>query len=236
MADFLMPKNQNLVIKRYDYRLTFEKMGRARYISHLDLMRAMQRAFKRAGIPLWYTQGFNPHAYLNFPLALALGIESRIEVLDVSLTEEMDFDELTQRLNAVMPEGIRIVKTGKAIRKHTEIAFADYDVKFSCSGKSAEETVELFNELLERESIEIEKRSKKKGINLVDIKPHITLKSIKAVDENFAEMEIRLPAGCEFNLNVSVVMDAFCKYENVEIDSIYTIRTKIGCKDGEDFI
>ena len=236
MADFLMPKNQNLVVQRYDYRMTFEKKGRARYISHLDLMRAMQRAFKRAGIPLWYTQGFNPHAYLNFPLALALGIESSIEVLDVSLTEEMDFDEVTERLNKVMPEGIRIIKTGKPIKKHTEIFFAEYTVKFSCSGKTSEQVTELFNDLLNKETIEIEKRTKKKGIKLVDIKPHLNVKSIKAIDNDFVEIEIKLPAGCEFNLNVSSVIDAFCKYKNVQIENIYTTRTKIGCKDGEDFI
>ena len=61
------PKNQSLQIERWDYRLTFAKKGRARYISHLDLMRAMQRAIKRAGVPIWYTQGFNPHSYLMFP-------------------------------------------------------------------------------------------------------------------------------------------------------------------------
>ena len=80
------PKNQSLQIERWDYRLTFAKKGRARYISHLDLMRAMQRAIKRAGVPIWYTQGFNPHSYLMFPLALPLGTESEVEVLDIALS------------------------------------------------------------------------------------------------------------------------------------------------------
>lgn len=234
MADFLTPKNQNLVITRYDYRLTYAKIGRARYISHLDLMRTMQRAFKRAKIPIWYTQGFNPHAYLNFPLALSLGTNSEIEILDVALTEELNFDEIVSRMNQTMPEGLRIVKAAKPVYKHTEIASARYEIRFDCVGLSAEQVKEKFEHFVSLEKIEIEKRSKKKGVNLVDIKPHIDVQSIGADD--LVTVDVILPAGCQFNLNTSVVMDAFCKYEDVEIDSIYTTRTKIMCKNGEDFI
>ena len=234
MADFLTPKNQNLVITRYDYRLTYAKIGRARYISHLDLMRTMQRAFKRAKIPIWYTQGFNPHAYLNFPLALSLGIDSEIEILDVALTEELDFDEIVSRMNQTMPEGLHIVKASKPVYKHTEIAFARYEISFDCVGLSADQVKEKFEHFVSLEKIEIEKRSKKKGVNLVDIKPHIDVQSVKADD--LVTVDVILPAGCQFNLNTSAVMDAFCRYEDVEIDNIYTTRTKIMCKNGEDFI
>ena len=234
MADFLVPKNQNLRLTRYDYRLTYAKTGRARYISHLDMMRSMQRAFKRARIPIWYTQGFNPHAYLNFPLALPLGTDSEIEVLDVALLEELEFDEIVSRINEKMPEGLWIVKADKPMKKHTEIALARYDIAFDCVGVSADEVMQKFELFLQNEKIEVEKRSKKRGINLVDIKPHIDLKSIEADD--MVKLDIILPAGGEFNLNTSVVMEAFCKYEGVEIGNIYTTRTKIMCKNGEDFI
>lgn len=234
MADFLVPKNQNLRLTRYDYRLTYAKTGRARYISHLDMMRSMQRAFKRARIPIWYTQGFNPHAYLNFPLALPLGTDSEIEVLDVALLEELEFGEIVSRINEKMPEGLWIVKAYKPLKKHTEIALARYDIAFDCVGVSADEVMQKFELFLQNEKIEVEKRSKKRGINLVDIKPHIDLKSIETDD--MVKLDIILPAGGEFNLNTSVVMEAFCKYEGVEIGNIYTTRTKIMCKNGEDFI
>ena len=233
MADFPTPKNQNLVVTRYEYRLTYAKTGRARYISHLDLMRAMQRAFKRARIPIWYTQGFNPHAYLNFPLALSLGTSSEIEILDVALTEELSFDDIVSRLNEVMPEGLRIVKATKPVLKHTEIAFACYEIEFDCAGLGADEVKEKFKHFVSLDKIEIEKRSKKKGVNLVDIKPHIDLRSLTAGD--MVRVCMKLPAGCQFNLNTSVVMDAFCKYENVEIDNIYTTRTKILTKECQEF-
>lgn len=234
MGKFLVPKNQNLQLTRYDYRLTYAKTGRARYISHLDLMRTMQRAFKRAGIPIWYTQGFNPHAYLNFPLALPLGTDSEIEILDVALLEELDFQDIISRINAKMPEGLWIVKAAKPVKKHTEIGFARYDIAFDCINVSSREAKQRFENFLSNEKIEIEKRSKKKGVNLVDIKPHINVRSVTADDK--VNVDIILPAGCDFNLNTTAVMEAFCSFENVEIDTIYTTRTKILCKNGEDFM
>ena len=234
MADMLLPKNQALRLTRYEYRLVFGKKGRARYISHLDLMRAFQRVFKRAGIPLWYTQGFNPHAYLMFPLALPLGTDSSVEVLDIALIEELPFDVLRDRINACMPEGLSIVSAGKPQMKHTDIAFAQYDIRL-VTDRSPKETAEAFRCFLSAEKIEVEKRTKKRGINLVDIKPHINMLSLDT-DETAALITLRLPAGNEFNLNTGVVLDAFAAVFGGRIDSIYTTRTKILTKNGENFI
>ena len=66
-------------------RTVYEKRGRAKYISHLDLNRCMQRTIRRAGLPIWYSEGFNPRMYLMFPLALSLGFESVCEVMDFNL-------------------------------------------------------------------------------------------------------------------------------------------------------
>lgn len=234
MAKQLIPKNQNLIIERFEYRIVYCKTGRARYISHLDLMRTMQRVFKRAGIPLWYTQGFNPHAYLMFPLALPLGTDSCVEILDVALIEELEFDEIKDRLNAGMPEGLRVNSVAKPVMKHTEIAFAEYIIRFACN-YDVDKAKELFIDFLGQDRIEIEKRSKKKGINLVDIKPHIRLVSA-AAENGEALVDLILPAGNSFNLNTSAVIDAFCRDKSVEINSIYTERTKIMTNTGKIFI
>lgn len=234
MAEQLVPKNQSLRIERFEYRLVYEKTGIAKYISHLDLMRVMQRVFKRARIPLWYTQGFNPHSYLMFPLALPLGTESTVEILDVALVEELPFDEIKDRLNEKMPGGLVIVSVAKPVMKHTEIAAAEYEISLT-SDISAEKLCERFNSFLSRERIEIEKRSKKRGVNLVDIKPHIKLVSV-AVKNGSLLLDMILPSGSEFNLNTGVVIDAFCAMENVKIDDICTKRTKITTKSGDNFI
>ena len=235
VAEMLQPKNQNLRLTKYEYRLVFEKTGRARYISHLDMMRCLQRVFKRAGIPLWYTQGFNPHAYLMFPLALSLGTDSSVEVLDIALTEKYPFDVLRDRINTCMPEGLRIVSAAEPVMKHTEIAFAEYEVRFSVKGMSGEQLRDSFASFAAREKIEIEKRSKKRGINLVDIAPHINVLSLSS-DGDFAAVGLRLPAGTEFNLNTNVVFEAFESCSGCRIDMIYTKRTKILTKSLENFI
>ena len=84
-------------------RVFFAKEGRLKYISHLDVTRCLARVFKRSGLPIWYTQGFNPHAYLTFALPLPLGVESRCESFDFRLTEEVSYEEVKDRLNAVLP-------------------------------------------------------------------------------------------------------------------------------------
>lgn len=231
-----MPKNQNLIVEKWECRLKFAKEGRARYISHLDLMRTMQRAIKRAKVPIWYTQGFNPHMYLMFPLALPLGTDSRTESMDIALTEDIPFDRLLEQLNSTMPEGLYFVSAARPVRKHTDITSAEYLLDLSFGTPA----LDKWNEFTSQEVINIEKRVKPKkgrktpGVKLVDIKPHI---NVISADEDGGTLHIcmRLPAGVEFNLNTSVVVDAFCEFAGVQPEDIYTRRTKILCADGEEF-
>lgn len=232
------PKNQNLIVERWDYRLTFAKVGRARYISHLDLMRTMQRAIKRARVPIWYTQGFNPHAYLMFPLALPLGTDSEIETLDIALTEDWEFDRLVTQLNGSMPEGLYFISAARPVRSHKDIAAARYELEIVFN-KPAEDMLTLFESFISQEAIQIEKRLKPKkgrkpGVKLVDIKPLMTVNSFSVRDGGLF-IDITLPAGVENNINTGVVVDAFCGYARAEIEQIYTKRTKILCRDGENF-
>ena len=97
----------------YDVRAVFKKTGRAIYISHLDLMRVMQRTFKRAKLPVWFTKGYNPHIYLMFALPLSLGVSSECELMDFGIdisAGELDYEDIKNRLNQVLPEGLEIVK------------------------------------------------------------------------------------------------------------------------------
>ena len=89
-------------------RLRFEKTGRAIYISHLDLMHTMQRAFLRAGVPLKYSEGFNPHPIISILLPLSVGCGSVCELMDFRLKDNVELASLPEKLNAAMPEGIRV--------------------------------------------------------------------------------------------------------------------------------
>ena len=123
-------------------RLRFTKTGRAVYISHLDLMHTMQRAFSRAGYELKYSEGFNPHPQISIALPLSVGAASLCEIMDFRLNGEADLTELPARLSAVMPEGIRILEAYEQKRKPAEIKWLkieglfEYDERWNWSASS----------------------------------------------------------------------------------------------------
>ena len=232
-ANINRPKNMALRVERFDYRMIFSKTGRARFISHLDLMRTFSRIFKRARIPVWYTQGFNPRLYIMFPLALALGTESDVEIMDISLTEELDEQELMERVNAVMPEGMHINKVYKPVMNHKEIAYSEYEIRFCLMSDT--DALNSFKDYLSQESIIVKKHSKKKGEIEVDIKPDVEVLSIDMEGE-FVKHTVRLPSGNDKTVNSSLLMDGYKAYSGEDYRLIYTTRTKILTKSLESFI
>ncbi len=109
-------------------RIKFEKRGSLKFISHLDLQRTMNSAFNRAGIPIWYTEGFNPRKKLIFALPLSLGAESVCELLDFKITEPMSSEELTERLNAAFPPQLRVFESYTPENKFQLISWAEYEL------------------------------------------------------------------------------------------------------------
>ena len=123
----------------YEYRAFYQKFERAKYISHLDLYRAVQRTFQRADIPVWFTEGYNPHIYLTFPMPIFLGCEGVEESFDFRTTVDMEPEALMEKLNAAFPEGIRVTRMAAPVHKATEIARARYTLLVSSEGKTGEE-------------------------------------------------------------------------------------------------
>ena len=218
---------------KINIRAVFEKSGRAVFISHLDLLRTMQRAIKRSGIPVWYSQGYNPHIYLNFPLALSLGVTSRTEFMDFAVTEECDNNVILNKLNAVMPEGLKIISVAEPVCANKEIGFAEYIIKLK-SEKSSEYMLEALDRMMSMETIEIDKRSKSKGTIKIDIKPHLNILD-KRVEKDLLVVEIRLPAGLTLNINSNVFVDTFSDMCDINFSNVYAERTKILCGDGGIF-
>ena len=143
-------------------RLLFQKQGDAIYISHLDLMRLFQRAFKRAGLNLKHTQGFSPRAMVSIALPLSLGSGSLCEILDFELVgqEELSCEEIKEKLNRALPGGVRVHKCYESDRKikhltHLDVAiFLEYDAGIPAGA------AEAIEELLSRESLIVTKRGK----------------------------------------------------------------------------
>ncbi len=206
-------------------RLLFSKTGRAKYISHLDLNRAVIRAVRRAHIPLWYTEGFNRHPYITFAAPLSLGFESVGEILELRLTEEMPLQEVTDRVNVALPEGLRILETFEAVKKVRELASARYTITLSCE----DEKVKSF---LVQPEILVEKRTKKKEIKQIDIRPAFA-DAVVTDTKDGCEMKVTLPCGSENTVNPSLLLTALEK----QLGEVHAqvLREALYDKDGQPF-
>lgn len=202
-------------------RVFFSKTERAKYISHLDLYRVFQRAVIKSKLPAWYTEGFNPHLYIQFMLPLSLGQEGIREAADLKLTEDIPFEEVTERLNASLPLDLRIIETAAPVMKNTDIVEAEYEIESALNR-------DKFAQFAESEKILVEKKTKK-GISEIDLKPYI--KNLKIGDK----ITLILPAGNDFNLNPSLLFNAFESSTGEKITRLKIVRTKIFAKNGEEF-
>lgn len=188
-------------------RIWFEKSGLAVYISHLDMNRCMTRAVRRAGIPLWYTEGFNPHPYMTFLMPLPLGQEGKREPVDIRIEQDMPFEEIKNRLNSVMPEGVKIVDVLEPVNKANEIAAAEYEIstEFLSDGE-AEGFAAGAQSIIDSGVLNAEKRSKRgiKTVNLCEM-----IRSFECrVNGNMVKTKTVLAAGNTVNLNAELLMNA----------------------------
>ena len=151
-------------------RLRFEKTGCAVYISHLDLMTTMQRAFARAGLELKYSEGFNPHPLISILLPLSVGTASVCELMDFRLRGDTELDTLPDRLTAALPEGIRVLEVYPSERKSVQLKWLEVSGSFEYdSGAPEKEELEAF---FRQPEIVIEKKTKR-GIGMTDIRTAI---------------------------------------------------------------
>ncbi len=153
-------------------RLLFSKEGKAVYISHLDLMRTMQRAFKRAGCALKHSEGFNPHPILSILLPLSVGMQSVCELMDFQLTADEDLTSMPEKLTAAMPEGIRVLEAYPEGRKVKELKWLRVSGALEYDAADLQTVRNGLQEFFARESIVIRKKTKR-GEGESDIAPAI---------------------------------------------------------------
>lgn len=215
-------------------RIWFSKFSRAKYISHLDLMRFMSRAVRRAGIPLWYTEGFNPHPYMTFALPLSLGTESKCESMDIRIEGEISNDEIMERLSASMPEGIEITAVTEPQMKPSEISLGEYEIEFFC--ENPEEFSKSLMDILSGKELLVKKIGKsgrkkvEKEINILDNIDSFTC----TYNEKSVVLTIVLPAGNSVNINPSLLCTAE-KIESLGAESYSILRKRLMTADKKDF-
>jgi len=144
-------------------RITFSKTDALRYIGHLDLNTIWERAARRAGLPLAYTQGFHPQPKMTFASALPLGFSSRCEVMDMRFNEDVDLISLSAQLQNAMPSGIGILNV-QSVDAHepplqTQIISAEYEVTLT-EASDRSELKRKMDEVMASPSLPRERRGK----------------------------------------------------------------------------
>ena len=174
-------------------RLLFEKTGNAVWISHLDLMRLFQRAFKRAGLPLTHTQGYNPRPSVSIALPLSVGVESVCELLDYELEGENkpSHKEIVALLNDALVEGVRVKHSYDNCAKIKNLAYLDCTVDLEYDKGIPEGAENAIRALFAQESICVEKKGKN-GIVEQDIAPMIKKLELEALDGNVIRISARV--------------------------------------------
>lgn len=218
-------------------RLLFEKIGNAVFISHLDLMRVFQRAFKRAGILIRHSQGFNPRAHVSIALPLSVGAESVCEILDFDLAEgvSISLQEIPAMLNRTMPAGIRVLEIWETGRKLRELTHLDVELMLEYDTGVPKDAAEQIQAFFRKDSPIIVNKKTKSGPADIDIRPMILKLDVRQI----REQELRLTGRiCAQNpsLNPSVLINALeGQFPNAAPDFVRIRRLEILDASGRPF-
>ena len=223
------------------YRVMYAKEGPARYLSHLDLIRTFDRAARRAGLPVTFSQGFNPHPILSFAAPLAVGTIGEAEFADLELTKDLPAGMVAESLSAVMPEGLRLIE----IRQVPE----DLPALMAVVDRAVYSASALFDGPLEKETLEkaaadflalpeilVERRSKTGEKKIFDIKPGIFAMSAWK-NNDIIVLSAELKTGSSGNVRLEELITAFMKNSGLRVRWNFEMRRKAlypnGNKDQE---
>lgn len=217
-----------------NYIIEYSRGEEVKYISHLDFIKFIQRAVRRAGLSMLYSQGFNPHPQMAVALPLSVGVTSDCELMRIGFIDGYSEDEIKNALNSVLPNGFSVVNVKDC--KDTKIDFssinrADYMVR--CEVENA--TPFNIDAFLSNEKILVMKKSKS-GIKEADIKPHIHTLELIDVNEDIITFKMRLDAGNEYNLKPDTVIDAMQKYDEKFSVNFYDIHRYALLVDDREYL
>ena len=204
-------------------RVWFAKKDEGCYISHLDLQKVVQRAIKKASVPVWYTQGFNPHLYLTFALPLSLGQGGLYESFDFKTEADLDTNQLISDLNSGLPKDIVVSKIAEAKMSPADIKYADYTISFSENMQYVKETLEKFKE---QETATFDKKTKSGIPKKVDILEHIVKWDVVQTQDKVV-LYVTLPTGNSFNLNPDVIVKYLSEHYDLNPFISEVLRTAV---------
>lgn len=210
-------------------RLIYKKQGRARYISHLDINRLFSRVLKRSGLPIWYTEGFNPHIFVTFALPLSLGYVSEYDICDFRITDDsLSNEKVLEVLKQAFGDTIEVVNVIEPIMKVKDLNFAEFKIQIECD----DENKQKLKEFLSSEQIIVEKTTKHKKQQTFDVKPKIKRYEITDT-ENGILVYMLLPGGSQENINPSIIFEK--AWENIDFEITGVTRGKLYDKNMQLF-
>lgn len=205
-------------------RIKFNKTGLASYFSHLDLQRVMARALKKSGLPVWFSQGYNPHIYMTFSLPLSLGHESVCESFDFRLNEELPEEDIINALQGTLPDGITIISAGLAVFDAKEIRWAQYKITIFDDKAKILSAIKMYND---QEIAISSKVTKKKGITEINLKELIKDVEILEGNEESVIFTAFFPAGVTYNINPNLLLEFLKSTYEINILDANILREKL---------
>lgn len=214
------------------WRVVFSKTGMGKYISHLDLLRCFTRAIQRSGLPVVYSQGFNPHQKMTFSLPLPIGVTSGCETVDIQFEDGIDGKEIMEKLNHNLPMDIKVLSVAPPSMNAANIISAEYEMKALTSHILKEDALTKF---FGADEILVTKKTKKKGEKQVNLLDFVKAWEITSADNNSFNIRVVLSAGGEMNLKPDILASAIEEFlAPFEISDWEIHRTKIFCKDADN--
>lgn len=215
-------------------RVKFSKYGPLRFIGHLDVMRFFQKAIRRAGIDVVYTNGFSPHQVMSFAAPLGVGLCSLGEYMDVEIASHQGMEDIKRRLQEVCPYGIDILNVSllpeKAGNAMASVAAATYAVAFKDESKSFAPYASCVKELLSKEEILVTKETKRSTAE-VNFRPGIYECSVED-----GVLVFLVDASSAGNIRPEFVMDAFLKIAGIHVEKLelQTVRMETWMNAGTE--
>lgn len=227
------------------YRIRYKKSGPVKYISHLDLLRTFERGARRAGLPLAFTQGFNPHPRFTFAAPLPVGVEGRDEYMDLILENHLPPGRLAEKLNAKFPAGLEVLDAAEVdlsapapmglVESATYFARAalapGLDTEgLDTKGLDEKKLDEKINAFMQKQEIKIEKKTKK-GMKIKDIRPGI-MDLNGEIDGEELILNMTLKTGSRENIRPEEVLrvvlgEVLKEYSSLQAEDFMVVRTRL---------
>ncbi len=217
-----------------EVRMSFQKTGMAKFISHLDTVRCITRAMKRACVPIWFTEGFNPHAFLTFAMPLSLGFESLCETVDFRLLEQVDLNELAKKINDALPVDITVKEIYVYEASPNDIRWAEYKIIFNNPDKLLSEQAEKILSADEILVLKKAKQGRKKVDKEVNIKEHIKSFELTEKDGKLV-LNTVLSSGTSININPMLLIGVLVKDTETDEQDVDIIKVQSYTEDMEVF-